>query len=108
MEEGQHCGKGKGTNSGFAETMAMLETAKAHKSKLYISSWDVQRAFDSVGKGILKFGLVRLGVPDELAEYISRLDRQAEMFIKTPLALLVCQEHGIPGLRRLGMGRIPT
>ena len=89
MEDGQHCGKGRGTNSGFAATMAMLQTAKAHRSKLYVSSWDVQRAFDSVAKGVLKFGLIRLGVPEPLAEFISLMDRQAEMFIRTPLALLV-------------------
>ena len=27
----QHCGKGRGTNSGFAETAAMIQTAKAYR-----------------------------------------------------------------------------
>lgn len=107
MAQGRHCGRGKGTDSGAAETLALMMTAKAAYCKMYMSSWDVRRAFDSVAKFVLRFSLIRLGVPEQLAEYISSMDREAVMYIKSPLAILVHQEGGTDALDALRMGFRP-
>ena len=66
---GQHCGIGKGTETGVLEFAATLETAKELKSEVFISSWDLKRAFDSVDRRLLVFAWERLGVPSSLAHY---------------------------------------
>ena len=48
-------GKGKGTESAVLEFAITLETAKELNSEIYISSWDIRRAFDSVDRRLLLF-----------------------------------------------------
>ena len=48
LREGQHAGRGKGTDSAVLEFAAALETAKENRSQIYISSYDFKRAYDSV------------------------------------------------------------
>jgi hypothetical protein len=70
MNPGQHCGVGKGTETGVLEFAATLETAKELKTEVFISSWDLKRAFDSVDRRLLIFSWERLGVPSQLAQFL--------------------------------------
>ena len=60
LTPGQQSGKRRGTDAGSAELSATLETAKRCKSQVYLTSWDVKRAFDSLARGILLFSWTRL------------------------------------------------
>jgi len=60
----------------------------------------VKQAFDSVARGILLFSWIRLGVPEDVAQYLLDLDISAEMVIKTPLSVLVENEYGYDGLKQ--------
>ena len=62
-----YSGKGKGTEIAVLEFAAGLETAKELKTDIYISSWDIKRAYDSVQRKFLLFSWIRIGVPRELA-----------------------------------------
>ncbi len=42
--------RGKGTLTAIPQLTACLEAAKEYKTDIYISSWDMKRAFDSLGK----------------------------------------------------------
>ena len=98
MNMGQHCGIGKGTETGVLEFAATLETAKELKSEVFISSWDLNRAFDSVDRRLLVFAWERLGVPSSLAHYLVEMDEDSKMVVRTPFASLIQQMAGKEGL----------
>ena len=54
--------------------MNTMETAKEMKCDLYMSSWDIKRAFDRVPKQLLIYAWIRLGVPSEVAKYLVSID----------------------------------
>ena len=103
LTPGQQSGKARGTDAGSAELSATLETAKRCRSQVYLTSWDVRRAFDSVARGILLFSWTRLGVPEDIAQYLISLDTEAVMVVKTPLSLLINHELGYQGLLANGL-----
>jgi hypothetical protein len=41
---------------------------------IYITIWDIRRAFDSVAKPLVVVALQRLGVPERLTDYIVAVD----------------------------------
>ena len=57
-----------------------METAKEMQCDLYMSSWDIKRAFDRVPKQLLIFAWVRLGVPPDVAECLVNIDRWGKTF----------------------------
>ena len=65
--------------------MNALETAREWGSSIYISSWDVKRAFDSISKEYQIAALVRVGIPIPTAEYLIQLDRGGEIAVRSPL-----------------------
>ena len=103
LTPGQQSGKHRGTDAGSAELSATLETAKRNRSQVYITSWDVRRAFDSVQRGVLLFSWTRLGVPEDVANYLIDLDVEAVMVVKNPLTLLVDHHLGFEGLQQHGL-----
>jgi hypothetical protein len=75
--DGQHGFlKGRGTDTAVTSMINALETAREWKSNMYLSSWDMKRAFDSLPKPLLVFAWIRLGVPEVLAEYLVDMDWQ--------------------------------
>ena len=98
MNPNQHGGKGKGTDSAVLEFLATLETAKELHSELFLSSWDLSRAFDCVARELLIFSFVRMGIPPGLAQYLVNIDADGLMVLQSPLALLILQSLGKPGL----------
>ena len=98
MNPNQHGGKGKGTDSAVLEFLATLETAKELNSELFLSSWDLSRAFDCVARELLIFSFVRMGIPPGLAQYLVNIDAEGLMVLQSPIALLILQSLGKPGL----------
>jgi len=62
-----------------------LETAREWASAIYISSWDVKRAFDSISREYQIAALVRVGIPPATAEYLINLDGGGEIAVRSPL-----------------------
>ena len=100
MHQGQHCGRGRGTTTATHEFIAALETAKELKTEIFISSWDIKRAFDSVHRDLLLKSWQRVGVPAPLAQYLIAMDEPTMMVVRTPLATLVHHLLGTDGLRQ--------
>ena len=75
-----------GTCTASIQLINALETNRSAKTDLLISSWDIKRAFDSVGKNIQVASWIRLGVPLHLAHYLSHLDTKGKTVVRSPLA----------------------
>ena len=98
---------GRSTATAVTQIIDALETAKELKSTLYVSSWDIRRAFDSVSKPLMHWALRRLGVPEDLARMFLTVDEGGTV-VRTPYAikelrrgtkrdeLAFTQERGIP------------
>ena len=61
-----------------------LETAEEECSNIYISSWDVSKAFDSISRPFIHMSLERLGVPDHIASWFSMMDDNDHVTVRTP------------------------
>ena len=44
------------------------------KSDMFVTSWDMKRAFDSLGREFTEYSLWRMGVPEDVATYMCRMD----------------------------------
>ena len=51
---------GKGTHTAMPHIINCMEAAKDFKTDLYMSSWDMKRAFDSLGREFVISSLERL------------------------------------------------
>jgi hypothetical protein len=51
----------------------------------HITFWDNKRAFDSIPRNLQKLAWVRLGVPQDVAEWFVELDDGGLSFISSPL-----------------------
>jgi hypothetical protein len=74
----------KSTEGALLQFRNVLEEVEETRSNLFLSSWDIKRAFDRVPKPILVLSWVRLGVPQEIATYLVGLDRGGTTVIRTP------------------------
>ena len=67
LSESQHAfRRGRGTYTANLQLKNALETAWQRRSKLYGSSWDIKKTFESVSKAVIRLAWTRLGVPSEL------------------------------------------
>ena len=92
---------GKSMDEAVLEVMNTMETAKEMQCDLYMSSWDIKRAFDRVPKQLLIFGWVRLGVPPDVDEYLVNIDRGGKTVVRTPHAQDTYWEGGYDSLEAL-------
>ena len=101
--------KGKGTDGAVAEFLNAAETAKERSTPLYITSWDIRRAFDSVDRQLVTLALQRLGVPEALTAYLRAVD-DGVTIVRTPWALQCVEEglevKGFKGERGIGQGDV--
>ena len=103
VDKSQHAYlRGKGTHTVLPQLLNCLEGARDFATSLFISSWDMRRAFDSVGRRFLLWCLVRLKVPRELASYMISMDDEGEVFVKCPHNMEIA-ERGIAALDKEGM-----
>ncbi len=118
IDEAQHAYiRGKGTHSALPQLTACLEAAREYKTDIYISSWDMKRAFDSLGKRFIIRSLMRLHIPAGLAIFLTSLDEGGNVFVKCPKNMKIA-ERGLASLdlegdkfqtmRGTGQGDIPS
>ena len=99
---------GKSTESASIILLNALETACEWRSRLYISSWDLKRAFDSVPSSMLIWSLIRIGVPAALAEYLVQMDLDGYVVVRSPLTMEIHEKEGTEGLRRRNLFLTPN
>jgi hypothetical protein len=110
--------RGRGCDTALSSVLNALETAKETTTTVYITSWDMRRAFDSVERSLLVFAWVRLGVPSSLAEYIVGMEMDGTAVVRTPWAQRFLRNHhwsqeaisalGFQPQRGTGQGDIPS
>ena len=102
VDQSQHAYlRGKGTHTVLPQLLNCLEGARDFKTSIYLSSWDMKKAFDSVGRKFLLWCLVRLRIPKELASYMIGLDVGGKVFVKCPKNMEVA-ERGLAALDKEG------
>ena len=94
--------RGKGTHTAIPQLSNCLEGARDYKTDIYISSWDMKRAFDSLGKKFIIRCLRRLHVPLSLATFMTSLDEEGFVFVKCPKNLKIA-EGGLTALDNQGL-----
>ena len=75
---------GRSTLAPLIQVINALEGATEEGMPLYVSSWDIRRAFDSPPRWIIDLSLRRLGIPHELATYLAYLDDDDHITVATP------------------------
>ncbi len=66
---------GKGSHKAIPILINCMEAARDFKTDMYLSSWDIKRAFDSVGPEFMIQALRRLHVPEEIANNLVGIDK---------------------------------
>ena len=97
---------GRSMEEAILEAMNTLETAKEQTTDLYLSSWDIKRAFDRGPKQFLIFSWIRLGVPPDMAEHLVSIDMGGHSVVRTPLAQKTFWDEGLEGLLPLAFQTI--
>ena len=90
--------KGRGTDSALAIHVNCWGHARLTHSPLFLSSWDIRRAFDSVSKEAMEASWRRLGVPHTTAHWIAHMDDHGPTAVRSPWALEAWHRDGYNGL----------
>jgi hypothetical protein len=61
---------GVSTTTSLLQFINALEQAEQKKSPPYYTSYDISKAFDRPAKGLIKLAWTRVGVPDEVAQWL--------------------------------------
>ena len=88
----------RGTDSANIQVINTLEAAFDEKRTLFGSSWDIRKAFDSVGKWLIWLAWRRLGVPAPLVEWLILLDLGNHTVVRTGHSFSKWIKEGIKGL----------
>ncbi len=90
----EHCGVLQPTQYGFRskrscgsailQLVNCLETAEEEASTIFLSSWDIRRAFDSISRPIMHLSLTRLGVPNAVASWFASMDADDSVVVRSP------------------------
>ena len=94
--------KGRSMDMSVISLLNLLETAREMKSDVFLSSWDITKAFDRVLIQAQVWAYIRLGVPIEVAEYMVAFDVDCVAVVRTPLACQAWQAGSYEGLRKHG------
>ena len=88
LDERQHAYlRGKGTQTAIPQFVNAMESAREFATDLYMSSWDMSRAFDNLSREMLMVCLRRLHISPGLAEQIISLDEEDHILVRTPWLL---------------------
>jgi hypothetical protein len=90
---------GKDTSICSLHILNALETVMEFQSDLFINSWDLEKAFDSVVRPLLIWGGIRIGIPEELMELMVGLDIGGFTVLRSPKVLRFLHKNGMAGLR---------
>ena len=89
--------RGYGTDSALIVHLNCMEHALLSHTPLFMSSWDIRRAFDSVSKEAMDASWRRLGVSPTTAHWIALLDNHSNTAIRSPCALEAWHRSGYDG-----------
>ena len=90
----------KGTETASLEFIHILETSLVSNSDLFVSSYDIAGAFDSIGKPIQRLSWYRSHKNLELANYIVDLDIDGSTIVRSPYAIKKLEDLGYHDLIR--------
>lgn len=76
--------KGRQTGHAILQVINAMEEAEEEATVIYMSSWDITRAFDSITRPVIMISLQRLGLHRQLAEKIAFMDNGDQIFPATP------------------------
>jgi hypothetical protein len=77
----------KGTDSELLQLLSALESALSHEEGIDLMTWDIRKAFDSVGQNLQYLSWRRIGVPPWIASWLVRLDVGGSFTVRSPYAL---------------------
>jgi hypothetical protein len=92
---------GRGTESAILHVSNLLSHAHEMGTDLFTTFWDITRAFDSVSKSILKASWVRLGVPEDIANWFVSMDMGGGVIPRSPLASHQLKDHGTASFQHI-------
>ena len=78
---------GKGTHAAIPILINSMETAKDFTTDMYLSSWDIKRAFDSLGMEFVLWAFERMHIPRELAKYLVSIDKAGKTYVRKKLTI---------------------
>jgi hypothetical protein len=73
-----------GTEDAILAIVNAIEDARNHQQELHVIGFDKAKAFDSPGRYITELAWRRLGVPADVARFITRCDSNNKIYPKTP------------------------
>ena len=77
---------GRGTESAILHVINLISAAHHNKESIFTTFWDITRAFDSVSKNVLKASWIRLGVPEDIANWFVSMDMGGGVIPRSPEA----------------------
>jgi hypothetical protein len=78
----------------------MFEHSAKSQSPLYISSWDISKAFESLCKNVLRFSSARVGVPPAMADFLVSLDEDGHTLVRTTEPRKIWKKQGYKGFQK--------
>jgi hypothetical protein len=76
----------RSTESAIAQLQNLIDHATDRKRPLLVALWDIVHAFDSISKNVLRSAWARLGVPPDIAHWLTALDIGGGVIPKSPSA----------------------
>ena len=84
---------------GYAIEMELTQIINALESRgvedMFLTSYDIEKAFDSVSRAFVIAAWMRLGVPRDIAHYLVELDAKGRTIIKSQHAQYVLEKYGM-------------
>ena len=91
--------KRSGTDAALIQLINVLEDAEETGHPIFLSSWDVKKAFDSPSYNSLLLAWHRLGVPWDVADYLVSMDYDDSTVVKSPWAEDAFAKHKYKAFR---------
>jgi hypothetical protein len=100
VHEAQHGYKSnRGTDSASLMFINLVESAEAMGSTSHRTSYDMSRAFDAVSKNIQAIAWRRLGVPDDVADWLVAMDIDGVTVVRSPHSQASWESDGYLAVR---------
>ena len=87
----------RGTDTALIALQALFEQSAETEAPLFLSSWDISKAFDSLSKQALRFSWIRLGVPTHIADFLVSLDEMGHTIVRTPYSAKLWEKKKYAG-----------
>ena len=85
LNESQHGFRPRrGCADALLQTHNLLESVNEMSDKLYLSTWDIRRAFDSISKDHILLAAKRAGCPDPDARWLADMDVGEKTIVRSP------------------------